>query len=91
MNPFYVSDKWTGFAPEHCRGNAIRRIPCERARVVVMIDGRPYAGCVDRATAETAVKLWRGEINGGGFPVAHDCERCGWQAARGRELAVIER
>ena len=69
-----------------------RAIPSESASFVVTIDGRPYAGFVNRASAESAVRLWSGETDGGGLPVPpHERDRHGWPAARGRLLAVIER
>lgn len=85
-------ERWSGFAPEDVRDKGIRPIPCERARVVVTIDGRPYAGFGDRATAEGAIALWLGEVNGIGFPVIDgDRGRSGWPAARGHTFSVVER
>ena len=83
-------DRWTGFAPEDFRDAAIRR-SCARAPVVVTIDGRPYAGFADRAAAEEAVKLWSGEVNGGGFPLSVRHATSGWPAVRGRTLIIVER
>ena len=65
--------------------------PRARARVVVTIDGRPYAGFADRATAEEAVKLWSGEVTGGGIPISSRPAASGWPAVRGRTLGVVER
>jgi hypothetical protein len=85
-------DRWTNFAPEDLRGAGIRPIPCASARVVVMIDGRPYAGFANRVAAEEAVKLWSGEMTGGGIPLSsHDAPASGWSAVRGRTLAIVER
>lgn len=84
--------RWTGVAPADFRDTAIRPIPCERARFVVTIDGAPYAGFHNRFAAEEAVRLWAGEVTGGGLPIsAVDRATCGWPAARGHILAVVER
>ena len=85
------TDRWTGFAPQDFRETAIRPIPCARARVVVTIDGRPYAGFADRATAEEAVKLWSGEAIDEDIPIAPRREALGWAAVRGRSLGIVER
>jgi hypothetical protein len=70
----------------------ITRVPCEGASVVVTIDGRPYAGFVNRAYAEAAITLWRGETDGMGLPVpSSERTRFGWPAVRGHELRVLER
>jgi hypothetical protein len=72
--------------------NPIRPIPCESAEYVVTVDGKPYAGFVNRAYAEMAVGLWSGELDSNGAPVpAHQRTRPGWPAARGRRLEIIER
>jgi hypothetical protein len=84
-------DRWTCFAPNDFRDATIRPIPCTRARVVVTIDGRPYAGFADRASAEEAVKLWSGEVTGGGVPISPRPGVSGWPAVRGRALGVVER
>ena len=84
---------WEGFASLDIRADkAIRAIPVGGARFVVTIDGRPYAGFVNRDCAEQAVRLWAGEVNGCGVPVP-DAQRAqsGWLAARGHCLAVVER
>jgi hypothetical protein len=62
------------------------------ARFVVTIDGKPYAGFLDRSYAEQAVGLWLGEIDGAGLPVpAQDREKRAWPAIRGRNVQIIER
>jgi len=72
--------------------NPIRPIPCESAEVVVTIDGKPYAGFINRAYAEMAVGLWSGELDSNGLPVApHQRKTPGWPAAQGRRLEIIER
>ncbi len=82
---------WSGFAPKELRDAGIRPIPCAHARVVVTIDGRPYAGFVDRATAEEAVRLWLGEVTGGGLPILSRPAGFGWAAVQGRSLDIVER
>lgn len=85
-------DKWTGFAPEDCVKSTIRPIPCTGARVIVEIDGRPYAGFANRAAAEEAVRLWSGEMTGGGLPIsARYAASAGWRAVRGHLLTIVER
>lgn len=91
MSNIVSMDKWTCFAPADFRDAAIRPIPCARARVVVTIDGRPYAGFGDRAAAEEAVKLWSGEVTGAGFPISSRPAVFGWPAVRGRMLGIVER
>ena len=92
MSNIIRMDRWTGFAPEDFRGVTIRPIPCASARVIVMIDGRPYAGFANRAAAEEAVKLWSGEVTGGGLPIPpHHPSAFGWPAVRGHTLVVVER
>jgi hypothetical protein len=67
-------------------------IPSDGANFIVTIDGKPYAGFVNRACAEAAVGLWSGAVDGGGFAVAPDERvRHGWPAARGHLLEVVER
>jgi hypothetical protein len=67
-------------------------IPCEGANFVVTIDGKPYAGFVDRRCTEKAVGLWSGEVDGFGDPVPHEERaRGGWAVARGRRLEIVER
>jgi hypothetical protein len=71
--------------------DTIRSISCESASFVVTIEGRPYAGFVNRAYAEMAVGLWSGEIDGNGLPVPpHERAGRGWPAARGRRLEILE-
>jgi hypothetical protein len=67
-------------------------IPCGSADVIVVIDGAPYAGFVNRAYAEMAVGLWSGEIDGNGNPIPWE-ERPSrrWPAIRGKVLAIVER
>jgi hypothetical protein len=67
-------------------------IPVGSARVVVTIDGKPYAGFINRACAEEAVRMWTGEINGAGLPVP-DQQRAGagWLAVRGHAFSIVER
>jgi hypothetical protein len=73
-------------------GQPVGSIPCEGAEVVVTIDGRPYAGFINRGCAEVAVALWSGETDGGGLPVPQDERtRHGWPAARGRLLEIVDR
>jgi hypothetical protein len=84
-------DRWTAFAPQGFRDATIRPIPCVRARFVVTIDGSPYAGFAGRTTAEEAVKLWSGEMTGGGIPISSSTGAFGWSAVRGRKLAIVER
>jgi hypothetical protein len=84
-------DRWTGFGPQAFREAAIRAIPCARARVVVTIDGRPYAGFADRATAEEAVKLWSGEVIDEDIRITPRRAAPGWAAVRGRTLGIVER
>jgi hypothetical protein len=87
-----IMSEWTSFAPEDFRGAMIRPIPCAGARVVVTIDGRPYAGFANRAAAEEAIKLWSGEVTGGGLPISsRDHGTSGWAAVRGHTLAIVER
>jgi hypothetical protein len=87
-----ISNEWTNFAPVDFRGAAIRPIPCAAARVVVTIDGRPYAGFANRDAAEEAIKLWLGEVTGGGLPISSRGPAApGWAAVRGRMLHIIER
>ncbi len=69
----------------------IRPIPFEGAAFVVTIDGRPYAGFINRSYAEMAVGLWSGEIDGFGEPVPpRDRARHGWAAVRGRRLEIVD-
>jgi hypothetical protein len=64
----------------------------KEARFVVKIDGRPYAGFLDRFYAEQAVKLWMGEIDGNGLPVPYeDREGRAWSGIRGRRVEIAER
>lgn len=72
--------------------NEICSVPCDGARFVVTIDGKPYAGFADREAAQNAMKLWAGEIDGAGNPIPPgDRARRGWKAVRGRRLEVLER
>jgi hypothetical protein len=83
--------RWTAHAPKDLRHQTIRPIPCKSARVVVTIEGKPYAGFYTRECAEEAVRMWSGQANGGGTPMTHeDRERAGWPAVRGLELAIVE-
>ena len=83
---------WERFSPLQLRSTTVRYIPTGGARVIVTIDGRPYAGFISRECAVDAVRLWSGEINGSGFPVpVEQRDVCGWQAVRGRILEVVER
>jgi hypothetical protein len=71
---------------------AIRPIPSEGARFVVTIDGKPYAGFVNRLCAEQAVRMWLGEIDAGGMPVPPSAqERHAWRGVRGRKVKIVER
>lgn len=78
-------------SPQNVGGTAIRPIPCAGARVVVTIDGRPYAGFSDRATAEEAVKLWSGEPIDEEAPFDPRRAALGWAALRGRTIDIVER
>jgi hypothetical protein len=83
---------WERVVPAGLRAREIRPIPTGSARFIVTIDGRPYAGFIDRDCAEDAIRLWCGEINGSGFPVPHEQrDVAGWPAVRGRSLDGIER
>jgi hypothetical protein len=67
-------------------------IPSDGARFIVTIDGKPYAGFVDRFYAEQAVKMWLGEIDGAGLPVPFpEREIRAWPAIRGRRVEIVER
>jgi hypothetical protein len=84
--------RWTGVAPAEFQDTTIRPIPCASARIVVTVDGVPYAGFRDRFAAEEAVRLWSGAVTGGGLPISSgDRAISGWPAVRGRMLAVVER
>jgi hypothetical protein len=73
-------------------GTTICPVPSHDALFVVTIDGKAYAGFVDRRYAERAVEMWRGEIDGAGAPIpAWDRERRAWPAVRGRKLDIVER
>jgi hypothetical protein len=90
INPSLLG--WERVSPPQIRPTAIRPIPTGSARVIVTIDGRPYAGFLSRECAVDAIRLWNAEINGSGFPVPVEMrDRCGWQAVRGRVLGVLER
>jgi hypothetical protein len=70
---------------------SIKAIPCSGAEFVVTVDGKPYAGFIDRAYAEMAVSLWSGELDGRGLPIpVEERTERGWPAARGRRLAIVE-
>ena len=70
----------------------IPQIACDGAAFVVTIDGKPYAGFVSRASAEMAVGMWSGALDGMGNPVPlYERARHGWAPARGRRLEVVER
>jgi hypothetical protein len=74
------------------RTSTIAPVASETAPFVVTIDGKPYAGFVDRFSAEQALQMWRGEIDAGGEPVPPaERERRAWPAVRGRELSIVER
>jgi hypothetical protein len=68
----------------------IRAIPFpQNARCCVTIDGKPYAGFVNKSSAQDAIDLWRGKVDGLGRRVtkffgAH------WPAIEGRELAIVD-
>jgi hypothetical protein len=67
-------------------------IPCHNAEVIVTVDGKPYAGFINRAYAEMAVGLWSGTLSASGLPIdVHEHTKPGWPAARGRCLAIVER
>jgi hypothetical protein len=71
---------------------AIRPIPCASAEVVVLIDGKAYAGFINRAYAEAAVGLWSGDLDANGLPVpSHERGRPGWPAIRGHAVEIVER
>src|SRR5262245_3180081 len=85
MNVTTSMNEWTGAAPADLQRTPIRPIPCAGARVIVTIDGRPYAGFTSRAAAEEAVKLWSGEITGSGLPLMRRAAAIvGWPAVQGR-------
>jgi hypothetical protein len=60
--------------PARFNQTAVMPISCVTARIVVMLDGAPYAGFVDKKHAQEAVDGWR--------------ER--WLACRGASLRVVE-
>ncbi len=83
---------WGRLPPLELRQGTIRPIPVGGARIVVTIDGRPYAGFLTRAYAEDAIRLWTGEVNGIGIPVPPEHRSaCGWHAIQGHVLEVVER
>jgi hypothetical protein len=83
---------WGRLPPLEVRQAVIRPIPVGGARVIVTIDGQPYAGFLTRACAEDAVRLWMGEVNGIGIPVPPEQQTaCGWHAIRGHVIEVVER
>jgi hypothetical protein len=83
---------WGRLSLPELRRAVIQPIPIGSARVIVTVDGQPYAGFLTRATAEDAIRLWTGEVNGIGIPVPPEQRSaCGWQAARGHVLEVVER
>jgi len=90
INPSLLG--WDRVSPPQIRPTTIRSIPTGSARVIVTIDGKPYAGFLSREYAVDAIRLWNAEVNGSGFPVPLEKrDGCGWQAVRGRVLSVIER
>ena len=85
-------DKWNARAPKDWGAQSIRSIPCDGARFVVTIGGKPYAGFYTRECAEEAIRMWSGEINGCGVYLnAADRVEAGWPAVRGLALAIFER
>jgi len=67
-------------------------IPCASAQFVVTIDGQPYAGFVNRVSADLAAGMWTGELDGYGEPVpSFERTTRGWAAVRGRSVEVIDR
>jgi hypothetical protein len=83
---------WDHVLPRELRATTIRPIPVGSAHVIVTIDGRPYAGFINRTHAETAVLLWMGEVNGCGHEVpAEQRAESGWLAVRGHTLGIVER
>jgi len=83
---------WGRLLPFELRRAVIQPIPIGGARVFVTVDGQPYAGFLTRASAEDAIRLWMGEVNGIGIPVPPEQRSaCGWHAARGHVLEVVER
>ena len=82
---------WHGKRPG-LRAIVICAIPVGSAPIIVTIDGKPYAGFINRACAEDAVRMWAGEINGAGLPVPdYQREDAGWPAVRGHALGIVER
>ena len=83
---------WHVAARPSLSANVICAIPAGSASVIVTVDGRPYAGFVNRACAEEALRMWTGEINGAGLPVPDEQRaRAGWPAVRGHALGIVER
>ena len=88
-----MAEMWTGTPTRDREASApLPSIPSANAECVVMVDGKPYAGFVNRAYAEMAVRLWSGEVDGmGNIVPLHERARHEWHAVRGRRLEIVER